>query len=80
MTSPHKLVSQFHPNFTGMFLWWSSLKNYSKNLIPCRSLVAMATKRKNQICPNKSPKVKLARPRRFYFPYMSIVKTKKNLL
>jgi hypothetical protein len=26
MTSPHKLLSQFHPNFTGMFLWWSPLK------------------------------------------------------
>jgi hypothetical protein len=21
MTSPHKPLSQFHPNFTGMFLW-----------------------------------------------------------
>jgi hypothetical protein len=26
MTSPHKPLSQFHPNFTGMFLWWSPLK------------------------------------------------------
>jgi hypothetical protein len=25
MTSPHKPLSQFHPNFTGMFLWWSPL-------------------------------------------------------
>jgi hypothetical protein len=26
MTSPHKPLGQFHPNFTGMFLWWSPLK------------------------------------------------------
>jgi hypothetical protein len=26
MTSPHKPLSLFHPNFTGMFLWWSPLK------------------------------------------------------
>jgi hypothetical protein len=26
MTSPHKPLSQFHPNFTGLFLWWSPLK------------------------------------------------------
>jgi hypothetical protein len=47
MTSPHKPLSQFHPNFTGMFLWWSPLKIVQKNLIPCRTLVAMATERKN---------------------------------
>jgi hypothetical protein len=26
MTFPHKPLSQFHPTFTGMFLWWSPLK------------------------------------------------------
>jgi hypothetical protein len=26
MTSPHKKLSQFHPNFTGMFLWWPPLE------------------------------------------------------
>jgi hypothetical protein len=26
MTSPHKPLSQIHPNFTEMFLWWSTLK------------------------------------------------------
>jgi hypothetical protein len=46
MTSPHKPLSQFHPNFTGMFLWWSPLKLF-KEFIPCRTLVAMATERKN---------------------------------
>jgi hypothetical protein len=46
-TSPHKQLSQYHPNFTGMFLWWSPLKSCSKNLFPCRILVAMATKRKD---------------------------------
>jgi hypothetical protein len=45
MISPHKPLSQFHPNFTGMFLWWSPLKIVQR--IPCRTLVAMATKRKN---------------------------------
>jgi hypothetical protein len=29
-----------------MFLWWSSLKYCAKNLIACRTLVAMATERK----------------------------------
>jgi hypothetical protein len=47
MTSPHKLLGQFHPNFTGMFLWWSLFLNCSKNLIPCGTLVAMVTERKN---------------------------------
>jgi hypothetical protein len=42
MTSPHKPLCQFHPNFTGM-----SFENCSKNLIPCRTLVAVANKRKN---------------------------------
>jgi hypothetical protein len=31
MTSPHKPPSQFHPNFTGMFLWWSPLKIVQRN-------------------------------------------------
>jgi hypothetical protein len=39
MTSPHKPLSQFHPNFTGMFLWWSPLKivqriNSMQNWLP----------------------------------------------
>jgi hypothetical protein len=32
MTSPHKPGSQFHPNFTGVFLWCSSLKFVQKFL------------------------------------------------
>jgi hypothetical protein len=42
MTSPHKPLSQFHPNFTGMFLWWSPLK-----IVHRKTLVAMATERKS---------------------------------
>jgi hypothetical protein len=51
MTSPHKPLSQFHPNFTGMFLWWSPLN------IVHRTLVAMATKRKKlKVSSFKEPK------------------------
>jgi hypothetical protein len=39
MTSPYKPLRQFHPNFTEMFLWKSTLNFFQR--------IAMATKEKN---------------------------------
>jgi hypothetical protein len=47
---PHKPLSQFHQNFTGMFLRWSPLKIVQRiEFHALRTLVAMAMERKNTL-------------------------------
>jgi hypothetical protein len=47
MTSPHKPLSQFHPNFTGMFLWWSPLKIVQRILFHAELWLPWHPKEKN---------------------------------
>jgi hypothetical protein len=47
MTSPHKPLCQFSSKLHRNVPLVVTFKKCSKNLIPCRTLVAMATKRKN---------------------------------
>jgi hypothetical protein len=48
-TSPSTPLSQFHSNIKGMFLFWVSFKNCSKNLIPYRTWVAKLQSKENNL-------------------------------